>query len=559
MIEDTYEYRFRKPSATPEQGGSETPRHRQLTENGMLIERDLGVAMRDGTRILVDLFRPADEETAVPPLIAWAPYGKHSPTKYEFFPGCGVSSADVCPYAMFEGPEPSYWVPRGYAVIHVDPRGTWHSPGVATFLSPEEAQDFYDLVEWAGTQPWSNGKVGLTGVSYLAVSQWRVAELQPPHLAAINPWEGWTDTYREVVRHGGMPETWFWPFIQNFMAYSTTEVEDLLAETKEHPLYDAFWDSKAAHPERITVPAFVVASWTDQAMHLRGTIDGFCRLSSTAKWLDVHGRKKWAYYYSPQSKARLQEFFDHFLKGLPTGVIEWPRVRAEVRERHSFGRLISGDGWPLPATEYEKLSLDASGGSLENEPVEVESATTYHSLGGGPGTHRATFEYTFLEATDVVGHMKARLFMSTDRSTDMDVFVAVWKLDSNGEPVYFPHYQIHDDGPMALGWLRASQRELDEAASSEAQPVLAHLREKPVAPGEVVELNVEIWPSGTHFDPGERLLLIIQGTDVNKYPQSVLYARHEDTVNAGMHTVHTGGGRNSYLVLPVLRSQVVAG
>ncbi|MBL4891969.1 MAG: CocE/NonD family hydrolase [Rhizobiaceae bacterium] len=82
---------------------------------------------------------------------------------------------------------------HGYAVINVDPRGTWHSEGRATYLSPEEAEDFADVIEWAGTRDWSNGNVGFSGVSYLTSSQWLVAELNPPHLKAINPWEGWTD------------------------------------------------------------------------------------------------------------------------------------------------------------------------------------------------------------------------------------------------------------------------------------------------------------------------------------------------------------------------------
>ncbi|HLH71621.1 MAG TPA: CocE/NonD family hydrolase [Candidatus Dormibacteraeota bacterium] len=554
-MDERYHYRFREPYASPEDGGSPPPRYRQETVDGMLVERDLAVPMRDGVRIRVDVYRPDTADIKVPPLIAWSPYGKHSPTKYEYFPGCGVTSKDVSPYAAFEGPDPLYWVPRGYAVINVDPRGTWHSEGSATFLSPEEAQDFYDLIEWAGTQPWSNGKVGLTGVSYLAIAQWRVAELQPPHLAAINPWEGWTDTYREVVRHGGIPETWFWPYLQQFMGFSTVQVEDLIAETAEHPLYDAFWESKAAHPERITVPAFVVASWTDQGMHLRGTIAGFERLGSREKWLDVHGRMKWAYYYADESKQRLQDFFDHFLKGLETGVTSWPRVRLEVRERYFVGKIVEGDDWPLPETRYSKLYLDAGQGTLRPEPSGQTSTFSYHSLGGGPGPHRATFVYTFPDPIEVVGHMKLRLFMSAEDSDDLDVFVGVFKRDTQGNFVYFPHYQIHDDGPVALGWIRASHRELDEAASTEFRPVLSHRRERTVQRGEVVELNIEIWPSGTHFDQGEQLVLVVQGTDINRYPKDVLYARHEESVNRGLHRLHTGGPHDSHLLLPLVAAR----
>lgn len=140
-----------------------------------------------------------------------------------------------------------------------------------------------EIREWRRSRPrWRlprclprsrSGQVGLSGVSYLTSSQWRVAALNPPHLAAFNPWEGWSDTYREVVRHGGIPETWFWPYLAGRWGHSTTRVEDLAAETQEHPFFDAFWASKAAEFSAIKAPAYVVASWTDQGMHTRGTLE----------------------------------------------------------------------------------------------------------------------------------------------------------------------------------------------------------------------------------------------------------------------------------------------
>ena len=120
----------------------------------------------------------------------------------------------------------------------------------------------------------------MSGVSYLAQLQWRVAELNPPHLAAINPWEGWTDTYREVATHGGIPDTHFWPTLWNRWGAARGPIEDLEAETKEHPLYDDFWRSKAVDFSKIKTPAFVVASWTDQGLHTRGTFEGFKRIAS---------------------------------------------------------------------------------------------------------------------------------------------------------------------------------------------------------------------------------------------------------------------------------------
>jgi len=173
----------------------------------MLIERDVAVDVTPGEPVYIDVYRP-DTQLPAAPLIAWSPYGKHNPAPIGIlYPRSGVRPEHTSQITTFEAPDPAYWVPHGYAIITADIPGTWYSQGRATYCSPEEARAFAQLIEWAGTQPWSNGRVGLSGVSYLTTSQWRVAELSPPHLAAINPWEGWTDTYREVVRHGGIPET----------------------------------------------------------------------------------------------------------------------------------------------------------------------------------------------------------------------------------------------------------------------------------------------------------------------------------------------------------------
>jgi predicted acyl esterase len=541
--------KFRAPYDTPESRGAKPPQYRRSVENGMIVERDVAVSMRDGVKIYIDLFRPVDAEPA-PPLIAWSPYGKHSPNDPRRFPGSDVKMDAISSYTPFEGPDPMYWVPRGYAIIVADKRGNWYSEGRATFLSPDEAEDFYDLIEWAGTQSWSNGKVGLTGVSYLASSQWRVAELNPPHLAAFNPWEGWADTYREVARHGGIPDTHFWPYLWRRWGASVTEIEDLEAGFRDHPFFDDYWASKASEYERIEVPAFVVASWTDQGLHTRGTLEGFKRISSKQKWLEVHGRKKWAYYYEPESVQRLQEFFDHFLKSKDTSIKDWPRVRYEVRDKYYVGTFKGADGWPLPNTHYRKLYLDAKAKTLNSTPVADAASVSYDSK----SADRVVFDFTFDRPTELVGHMKLRLHMATESADDMDIFAGVQKLDAKGNFVGMAYYAMFDDGPVALGWLRASHRELDPARSTAFQPVLAHKRELKLKPGEIVPLEIEIWPSGTRFEKGEKLRLIVQGSDINQYPKdkAFVYFRHEDSVNKGRHVIHAGGQYDSHLLVPVV-------
>jgi uncharacterized protein len=554
MTPNRFEYRLREPYGSPQERGAPPPVYSRSVEHGMIIERNVAVKMRDGLRLYADVFRPADERPG-PPIVVWTPYGKHWYGELEKDPNTAVREDMLSHYATFEGPDPLYWVPLGYVIVNVDARGTWYSEGTSTFLSPEEAEAFYDAIEWAGTQPWSTGKVGLTGVSYLSQSQWKTAALQPPHLAAMNIWEGWSDTYREVARHGGIPDTSFWTkVVANAWGVSTHPIEDIVAETVEHPLFDAFWASKVADFASIVVPAFVVASWPDQGLHTRGTLEGFKRMGSEQKWLEVHGRKKWSYYYEPHSVARLQAFFDKFLKGVASPVDTWPKALLEVREKYYVGDQRAENEWPIARTEYTRLYLDAGTGRMQRTPSVQPASCSYDSLGSGPGAHRAEFEFVFEQATELVGHMKLKLFMSAQTADDMDVFVGVYKFDAQGQFVPFAYYTYFDDGPVALGWLRASHRELDEARSTEYQPVLLHQRELKLQPGKVEPLEIEIWPSGTLFEAGSRLRLIVQGTDLQKYSKTrhPVYTRHEDSVNHGRHVIHTGGAADSHLLVPVV-------
>ena len=100
-----------------------------------------------------------------------------------------------------------------------------------------------------------------------------------------------------------------------------------------HPYYDEYWQGKVADLAAIDVPAYVVASWTDHGLHTRGTLEAFRRMASPHKWLEVHGREKWAYFYAPGSVARQTAFFDRFLKDQPNQVDTWPPVRLDPRTR----------------------------------------------------------------------------------------------------------------------------------------------------------------------------------------------------------------------------------
>jgi uncharacterized protein len=535
------------PGIPPEQGGCPPLNHRTIHADRMEIEYDTPIRMRDGIEIYADIFRPESQAQA-PVIVAWGPYGKHAPVKYDIFPNHGVKPEWLSKYAGFEAPDPLYWTRHGYAVINVDPRGMWHSQGDATFYSEQEAKDVYDLIEWAGTQGWSNGKVGMSGVSYLAIVQWRAAAEHPPHLAAINPWEGVSDRYREMAYHGGIPENRFGPMWRSRrVPYSHQRVEDTVTMYAEHPLWDAYWESKTPDLSQITVPAYIVASWSDQGLHTRGTLEGFKQIRSTKKWLTVHGRKKWAYYYEPANVDRLRKFFDRFLKGETNEVDSWPRVRLEVRERFYVGEMRDEKEWPLERTRFERLFLDAASGALGSEPVVSESVARYDATTG-----RAVFTYRFPTSTELIGHASLRLWVEADGSDDMDLFVGLQKLDSDGNLIPFSFLNALEDGPVALGWLRVSHRELDPQRSRPEQPWHLHRREQRLSAGEIVPVDIEIWPSATRFFAGEQLRLVVQGSDVQQYPPGVVSMGHSVTRNRGTHALHTGGRYDSALLLPVI-------
>ena len=535
-----------KPGMPPAATGHPGVNRRSVTENGMHIDYDVPVPMRDGVDILIDVFRPATEQP-VPVIVAWSPYGKHAPFGYDMLEGSGVEPGTVSQYCALEAPDPGMFCPEGFAVVNVDPRGTWAVEGKHEMWSVSEGRDEYDLIEWLASQDWCTGKVGLGGVSYLAISQWFAAAQRPPHLAAINPWEGVSDVYREHAFHGGIPEEKFLALVQWFAGNSSTEVEDLATMRDDHPFDDEYWSTHRAELSNIDVPAYVVAGWADHGLHTRGSIEGYRNIASPHKYLEIHGRKKWAYYYLPESVARQKAFFTRFLKDEPNEVDLWPAVRYELRESYYEGTELTADAWPLPDTDYRTYHLDAALNALTVDPAG--SATTEYDASTGS----TSFDLTFAERTAVVGHASLTLWLEARGSDDADVFVGIEKLDTSGQQVDFPYFSTREDGPVALGWLRASHRAVDEQRSTPEQPRHRHISEDRLTAGEVVGLKIEIWPSGTAFEPGETLRLVIQGHDLRLYEHPAAL-HHTATRNTGTHVVHSGAEHDSALLLPIVQA-----
>jgi putative CocE/NonD family hydrolase len=184
--------------------------------DNMQIDWDVAIAMDDGIVLRADVFRPVGQNKH-PVILSYGPYAKGLSFQ-EGYKGNWARLIEAAPevlagstnkYQNWELVDPEKWVPDGYACVRVDSRGAGRSPGMLDVWSPRETLDLYQCVEWAGTQSWSSGRVGINGISYYAMNQWTVGALRPPHLAALCIWEGSSDYYRELCRHGGMLSDFF--------------------------------------------------------------------------------------------------------------------------------------------------------------------------------------------------------------------------------------------------------------------------------------------------------------------------------------------------------------
>jgi uncharacterized protein len=568
-----------------------------VVADGMRIDWDVPIEMDDGLVLRADVFRPI-EDGRYPVIMTHGPYGKGLPFQVGYAGMWNVLESkypeimrgSTCKYQNWETVDPEKWVPDGYVCVRVDSRGAGRSPGYLDVYSPRETRDFYNCIEWAGVQPWSNGKVGLLGISYYGVNQWQVAALHPPHLAAMCPFEGYQDFYRDCNRHGGilntfMPE-WF-PVQVMSVQYGnggdrvnpntgvpvvageqlsdeelTANRSDLTGELRGRELDDQWYRDRSAELEEIDVPLLSASNWT-HSLHTRGNFEGFRAVSSNAKWLEVHGLEHWTEFYTDYGIALQKRFFGHFLKGEDTGWDEQPPVFLNLRAVDGSFVQRGENEWPLARTEWTKMYLAGDGTSLTREPGDAGSVS-FDALGEG---------LTFLteplaEPMEITGPCAAKLWISST-TEDADIFAVIRVLDPDGKDVTFVSAQ-DPNGIVTKGWLRASHRKLDTDRSLPYRPWHTHDEKQPLTPGERYELDVEIWPTSVLVPAGYRVGVSILGKDFwwqgdGPWPQ--IYGidmrgdgifHHNDatdrpaSVFGGSTTLYTGGDEASYVLLPII-------
>lgn len=575
--------------------------HRTEIRDAMRIDWNLPITMDDGLVLRADVFRPIAEGRH-PVILTYGPYAKGLAFQ-EGYPSAWTIMAAKHPdvpagssnlYQAWEVVDPEKWVPHDYAVVRVNSRGCGCSPGYIDHFGPREQQDYAACIEWAGVQPWSNGKVGLNGISYFGSNQWHVAKHKPPHLAAMCIWEGSADWYRDMTHHGGILSTFWanWYDMQvKTVQYGAGERGrrsavhgelvcgpeiladeelarnrcDFGADIRHHPLDDAYHRDRSPVWSDIEVPFLSAANWGGQGLHPRGNFEGFGRAASKDKWLEVHGIEHWTHFYTDYGRELQLRFFDHFLKGADNGWDRQPKVLLQVRHPGEVFVPRAESEWPLARTQWTKLYLDPASAALAAEPPSQAATRTFDAMGDG-----LTFLTPPLEhQTEITGPLAAKLFVSSS-TEDADVFLVVRVFAPDLKEVTFQG-AIDPHTPVAQGWLRASHRKLDPALTLPYRPYHTHDETQPLTPGEPVELDVEIWPTCIVVPAGYRLGLSVRGRDyvypggsggkLSNFKNELTGCGpflHDDPVDrppaifGGTTTLHVGPASQCYVLVPII-------
>lgn len=568
---------------------------------GIIKQTDVRIPLRDGSYVCADIFSPADGAQH-PVILNQGFYGKSfdhgvigndevAQQKEELEDRYFTGNPDGLQYENHESVDSAVWVPKGYVCIRVDARGVGNSPGLQAPFSRQQAEDYYDAIEWAGTQDWSNGNVGLWGMSYLAITQHTVASLQPPHLKAMVALGTDADLYNEALYGGGLFGEGFWVWWRATMAghnfIGERHETDWLARMMATPFNDPDAYGTAGsifmrpEIEKATAPVWIVGPQTGVVIHQLGSSETFVRSTGVqAKKFDFVD----AWFPSSYKNSTIDDhthFFDHWLKGENNGVMDAAPVRVQVRTGDGGHYVLHENEWPLARTEYRRFYLDAHPAAWtdarrddflqvsENIPA-VEAFAGYdahldrgHAImaptGFVGGTPRWSTGITFVseplvEDMVLAGYMKASLWVSST-SHDMDAYVSLRVIDENDREIRYeslvPPIDPANIHPVGHGLLKVSHRTLDTARSTEYLPVHTHTEadNAPLEPGEIVQIEVVLNPSSAVIRRGCRFRVDIQPFS----PAGIPSRAYDESYHLGAtNTVYTGEQYPSYVQLPLI-------
>jgi len=573
--------------------------------------RDVKIPLRNGLFVYADVFRP-DREGQFPAIMNCGVYGrafhhysicgeadleKHEEEEERYFQG----NPDGLIYENHETVNTAEWVPKDYIVIRVDGPGTGKNPGKLAVWGYSTAEAYADAIDWAGEQPWSNGNVGLWGMSYYAMTQHQAASLKPKHLKAMIAIGTDADMYEEVVYTGGILNDEFFPVWYNSgvrpAVCGEPDAVDFLSIMREAPFKDSnpeaifgpkstvFMSPDMSH---VDIPLWTVACTTHIAhFHQLGSSETYLATNTPNKKIDFW--ENWfTRAYTKESVADHMAFFDHWLKGVDNDIMQKPAVRLDIRTGNGAGYVQEEHEWPIARTKYPKWYLDATpsdwaaddyrdvflklSSSAPTEAREaIYSAEIPEVCRSGPPSavmpilppHAYESWKTGLSfisepvGEDMVfaGYAKAKLWVSST-SVDMDLYVALRVIDENDREVDYSGPTTMGlairNYPLAKGWLKVSHRKRDESRSTPYTVKHTHLQadHAPLSDGEIVEVEVEIIPTTALIRKGHRIRLDVQPHDGFDHGTRHSYdpAYHDGASN----TLYTGPDHLSWVQLPIV-------
>jgi putative CocE/NonD family hydrolase len=576
---------------------------RPPTYAGMISEKDVAVAMRDGVNLSIDIYRPHSTER-FPVLLAFAIYNKD-------LQGPDIAAAlppQPAWSSLWAGPleagDTKFFVSRGYVHVIGSPRGIGKSDSGGS-----RQWDSYDLIEWIAQQPWCDGNVGMVGISGFGAEQLYVARQNPPHLKAICPLDprgayGTLGSFREeypggvihlfryylmhlAAMHGskGKPgalpadKEALWQEAMNNPDYKMyPHIYNVVAQKGQHmpPYFQLLidpYDSESVVVEaeksfeNIKVPTYTGSGWYGYTYktHLNGAQNYFEKISAPKKLMFTgpahHERPFHALH------GEILRWHDHWLKGIDTGIMQDPPVHYWVMGANEWR---SGTDWPLPETRWTKFYLN-SWERLQVAPFVPSSAEDElppDAFAQMPPTQTNGVQ-SLQYFTDplphdllIAGPSVLNLFAAIDHD-DTNWFVILKDVGPDGSvrTVREGEREIPRNLPereLTRGWLKASHRALDPKRSKPWKPwhPLTRTAQKKVVPGEIIQYAIEIMATANLFRRGHRICVEIASADmptgVGGATNAEYVPNHICSSKTILHKIFHDAQRPSHLLLPVI-------
>ena len=556
-------------------------------KHGVLVSPDVKVAMSDGIKLNCDVFRP-DSGERFPAILGFHCYhqsGQTGPLKPAALstaqwrnPGQERTNASL------ESGDPNFFVRRGYVHVLCNARGTGKSEGNWDFVGPRELRDVYEVIEWIANQPYCDGNVVMFGVSYFAWIQLFAATLQPPHLKCLfSPWAG-TDFYRDLFYRGGIvAPSWPIGWGQTSLTYSNCRPENhsknemgveayqnaigqlledddfraipeavqvlrnpesgvnpFVVDLLLHPLYDRYWQERTVEFDKITVPAYLGADWAGYGQHLPGALRSWERLNVPKKLIIGPPIYLDRPLYQLQHEA--VRWFDHWVKGKETGIMDEPPVRIFIMGTNEWKAT---NDWPLPETKWTPFYLHEGGLLSEHEYWPNEGFDSFHDSPWGRG-HLKYSTPPLVENTEIAGPIVLKLQASTS-DVEIHWIVSLLEIDPDG-----------NERILTKGWLRGSHREIDLARSKPWAPVHPHTRSEPLTPGKIYDFDISLVATGNMFKPGSRIGLKISCSDDEpKNPLELIACGSLLRQSISRITLYRNADHPSCLILPITKGNVL--